>query len=131
MDKQWLGYVSLLCGVMGYGTYLWSILSHRTRPHAFSWVVWGTVTAVVFYAQVIKGAGAGAWATGFSSGICFIVTGFAFYRGEKKITLTDWLAFSGALLAIPVGYLTQDPLWSVILVTLIDQLGFYPTFRKS
>jgi hypothetical protein len=34
-------------------------------------------------------------------------------------------------LAIPLWVVTSDPLWSVLLVTVIDAVAYYPTFRKS
>ena len=55
----------------------------------------------------------------------------AYFRGEKNITTSDWVSFIGALAAIPLWYVTKEPLWSVILVVVIDAVGFYPTFRKS
>ena len=41
------------------------------------------------------------------------------------------MTFIAALSTIPVWYLTKDPLYAVILITTIDALAFYPTFRKS
>jgi len=31
----------------------------------------------------------------------------------------------------PLWILTNNPLWSVIIITVIDALAFFPTFRKS
>ena len=55
----------------------------------------------------------------------------AFFRGEKNITNTDKVSFVGALLAWGLWWLTSNPFWAVILVTLTDALAFVPTFRKS
>jgi uncharacterized membrane protein SpoIIM required for sporulation len=52
-------------------------------------------------------------------------------RGEKHITRGDWIAFTVTFLAIPLWVATSDPLWSVLLVTGIDAVAYYPTFRKS
>ena len=35
------------------------------------------------------------------------------------------------VLAIPLWAVTSDPLWSVLPVTAIDAIAYYPTFRKS
>jgi hypothetical protein len=43
----------------------------------------------------------------------------------------DWISFTGALLAIILWCLTNNPLIAVILATLSDILGTYPTVRKS
>ena len=129
--KETFGYLSLFCSCTGFILYALSIAAGKTRPHLFSWIIWGLVTAIVFSAQAGHDAGAGSWATGFNCLMCFVIVGSAFMRGEKNITRSDWIAFGGALSAIPVWYIRNDPLWSVILVTLIDSLGFFPTFRKS
>jgi hypothetical protein len=86
---------------------------------------------IVFLAQLSKGAGAGAWVTGFSAAACVLIAGLFVTRGEKNITKSDWLAFVGAIITIPVWYFTHDPLWAVILATAIDAMAYYPTFRKS
>ena len=86
---------------------------------------------IAFFAQLADGGGAGAWVTGFTAIISFTVVFVSFKNGSKDITVTDWITFIGALLAIPLWLVTKNPLWAVILITLIDMLGFYPTFRKG
>ena len=34
--------------------YIRSILQGVTKPHVFSWVIWGTTTVIVFFAQVVQ-----------------------------------------------------------------------------
>jgi uncharacterized membrane protein SpoIIM required for sporulation len=51
--------------------------------------------------------------------------------GGRDGTRGDWIAFVVTLLAIPLWVATSDPLWSVLLVTAIDAVAYYPTFRKS
>ena len=63
--------------------------------------------------------------------VCFIIAALTFRRGEKHITKSDWIAFIAALAAILVWLFTKEPLWAVVLITMIDSLAFYPTFRKS
>ncbi|NJM45259.1 MAG: hypothetical protein HC860_03125 [Alkalinema sp. RU_4_3] len=40
------------------------------------------------------------------------------------------IAILVALSAIPLCYLPVDPLWAVVIATIVDLLGFGPTFRK-
>lgn len=108
-----------------------SIFVANTKPHAFSYLVWGTVTAIAYVAQYSEKAGAGSWATGVSAIFCLGIGIIALFRGEKNITRGDWIAFFSTFLAIPLWIATSDPLWSVLLVTSIDATAYYPTFRKS
>jgi hypothetical protein len=125
------GWISLFVAVVGYGPYVRGMYLGTTRPHAFSWFIWGLLTAIAFFAQKTGGAGPGAWATGLTAIVAFGISAFAIFRGEKQIARSDWGTFLAALSILPIWAMTDDPLLAVWLVTFIDALGFYPTFRKS
>jgi hypothetical protein len=42
------GLLSLFLAVVSYVPYVRSILVGSTKPHAFTWLVWGTVMAIAF-----------------------------------------------------------------------------------
>lgn len=130
-DKDTWGWISVLFTVLSAAPYIYFILKDRIKPHVFSWFIWGTLTAIGFAAQHSEGAGPGAWATGAASIACFSVTLLALQRGERSITRSDWISFLAALAAIPLWYFIKDPLGAVIMISLIDVLGYYPTIRKS
>jgi hypothetical protein len=129
--KDMFGLLSLLLAVVSYVPYVRSIFVGSTKPHAFTWLVWGTVMAVAFFAQLSDKAGPGSWATGLSAAFCLGIGIIALFRGEEHITRGDWIAFLTTFLAIPLWIVTSDPLWSVLLVTGIDAVAYYPNFRKS
>ena len=131
MLKDAFGLLSLLLSIVSYVPYLRSIFAANTKPHAFTWLVWGAVMAIAFVAQLTGRAGAGSWATGLSAAFCLAIGVIALFRGEKHITRGDWIALITTLAAIPLWAATSDPLWSVLLVTGIDAVAYYPTFRKS
>ncbi|WP_299201371.1 hypothetical protein [uncultured Amphritea sp.] len=112
--------------------YIRSILAGSTRPHVFSWFIWGITTVIVFFAQLEAKGGIGAWPIGISGAITVGVAILAFTkRADISITRTDWLFFSAALASLPFWYLTSDPLWTVVVLTIVDLLGFGPTIRKA
>ena len=129
--KEMLGLLSVALMVVGFGFYFRDILRRQIKPHAFSWIVWGLLAAIAFLAQRSGEAGAGSWPMGASATVCFVIAGFAVVRGEKDIKKSDVAAFITALAALPLWYFTGDPLWAVVLVSLIEVLAFYPTFRRS
>ena len=104
----------------------------KTKPHVFSWVIWGLVTFIVFLAQLSDDGGLGAWPIGVS-GVFSVYVAYLAYIHKSDITLTkiDWAFFAIALGSIPLWYFTSDALYSVIILTVIDVCGFAPTFRKS
>jgi hypothetical protein len=129
--KDMFGVISLLLSVVSYVPYIRTIFVANTKPHAFTWLVWGTVMAIAFIAQLSDKAGAGSWATGLSAALCLGIAILALFRGETHITRGDWIAFLTTFLAIPLWIATSHPLWPVLLVTGIDAIAYYPTFRKS
>ena len=129
--KDVFGLLSVVLSVVSYVPYARSIFVANTKPHAFTWLVWGAVMAIAFVAQLYDKAGAGSWATGLSAAFCLGIGVVAVFRGEKHITIGDWIALLVTLIAIPLWVVTSDPLWSVLLVTGIDAVAYYPTFRKS
>lgn len=126
-----LGAAATLMALVAYVPYFRDMLAGRTKPHAFTWLIWGVLTAIAFAGQVSEGAGPGAWVTGFTAAVSFVIFVTALRRGEKDLPLVDWLSLAGAALALALWAATDQPLVAMILITLIDALGFLPTFRKS
>jgi hypothetical protein len=126
-----LGIAATIIGFIGYIPYFRGIFKGQTKPHIFSWLGWGLMEAAAFFAQISAGAGFGAWVVGFSSLTCFIVVILAFFKGEKSITLFDWLAFGGVIIGLVLWKLTNNPLAAIILICITDALAFAPTFRKA
>jgi hypothetical protein len=129
--KTILGVISVVIGFIGYIPYYRDILRRRTKPHPFSWIGFGLLLSISFFAQLVTGAGAGAWVTGISAVGVFGIAILSIYEGEKDITTFDWICFIGALLGIVLWRLTSNPLTAVIIVTIVDAIAFLPTYRKG
>ena len=117
--------------LLRYGTYIHSIFRGCTRPHIFSWLNWSLMVGIGTAAQYRLGAGPSTIVLACVSVFCFFIAIIAFFRGEKNITRSDWIAFIGALLAIPVWEATRNPLGALLLLMAIDVFCYYPTLRKS
>lgn len=104
----------------------------RITPHVFSWVIWTLVTVSVFFAQIADGGGIGAWPIGLSGVITAYVATLAWLRrADLEITRSDGAFLVGALSALPVWWVTSDPLWAVVILTVVDLSGFGPTARSA
>ncbi|MEW8231973.1 MAG: hypothetical protein AB2745_16730 [Candidatus Thiodiazotropha endolucinida] len=132
MVKELISGLAVAVTFITFFPYIHSILTGRTKPHVFSWVIWGSTTFIVFLAQLEDGGGAGAWPIGIS-GLITLYIAFLAYRKKSDITITnmDWAFFTAAMASIPVWYFTSDPTWAVILLTTVDVIGFGPTIRKA
>ncbi len=129
--KEFLGILAVILGLAGSFPYLRDVLGGKTRPHLYTWLIWTIVTAIVFVAQVMKGAGPGAWTTGIMGAFSIIVLLLSFTRGTNDVTRTDRIFLIVSLLAIIPWLFTKDPTLSVVLVTFIDMAAFGPTIRKT
>jgi len=129
--KVIIALVSVALTLFGYSFYFRDIFANKTKPHAYSWLVWASLTAIAFFGQVADGGGPGAWVTATTALVSFVIFGLAIKKGEHNITVSDKLNLAGAGLALLVWFFTEDPVFSIILITVIDFLGFVPTIRKS
>lgn len=130
--KELLSVLAIAITFYAFLPYIRSIRRGTTRPHVFSWIIWGSTTFVVFLAQLADKGGAGAWPIGVSGIITIYVAYLAYTKNaDTDITRIDWIFFITALVSLPVWYITSDPVWSVIILTLVDAAGFVPTFRKA
>jgi len=131
IDREWLGGVAASLALLSNGAYLVSVVRRKTRPHVFSWTIWGLVTGITFFAQRSADAGPGAWHMATNSVMCFSVAALAIRYGSTDIKRSDVIAFIGALLAIPIWYVTHQPLAAVVMAILVDVFAYFPTFRKT
>lgn len=130
--KEILSAIAILITFVAFYPYIRSILNGSINSHVFSWIIWGTTTSVVFFAQLEDNGGVGAWPIGVSGSVTIFVAILAYLkRGDISISRTDWLFFISAISSLPFWYFTSDPLWAVVILTLVDVLGFGPTIRKA
>lgn len=130
--KELFSFLAIILTFSGFVPYIISILRETVKPHVFSWIIWGFVTLFVFFAQLTDAAGAGAWVTGVSGAISIVVAVIAFIKTPKIVAdRIDWLFLLLAFGSLPLWYVTSNPLWTVIILTLTDVLGFLPTLRKA
>lgn len=126
-----LGAIAAVGSLFGYALYFRSVFKGLTKPHPFSWLIFFVIDATVFVAQVVSGAGPGAWVIGISSFMNGVVFLFALTRGEKRIVSIDWVCLACALLGIILWWITNDPLSGVLFAAAADALAKIPTLRKS
>lgn len=130
--KYALGLIAIMISITAIIPYIISIIKNKTKPHAFSWLIWGISTFTIFIAQLVSGAGAGSWSIGISGIITIAIAILAYHkRSDDAITKTDWLCLICALSALPFWYATSDALYAVIILTIVDLFGYIPTLRKS
>lgn len=130
--KNIIGVIAILLTFIGYLPYIRDIFKGKTKPHIYSWFLWGFVTTIAFALQVCGGAGIGAYVTLAAALLCIVVFILGLrLKGKRDITLSDTLFFLLAFVALFLWLVAKQPVLSAILVTATDLLGFAPTIRKS
>ena len=128
-----LGAIAASLAFISSVVYIRDIFKGNSKPPTYTWLIWSIVTWVAFGGQWVSGGGPGTWATGMSA----IVTTFTLILSLKgKYGTSDITNFDKVCLVLALGsilpwLLVDSVLWSVILATLIDVIGFFPTMRKT
>jgi len=132
MDSKLLfAVVSIVISTISFVPYIRDILKGKTRPHAYTWLIWiitqGTAAAGIWH------GGGGVGTIGFVSGTILVVAVFlmSFKYGTKNITKSDTIILIMALLAILVWWKLNSPVTAVLMVSAIDLLGYIPSYRKT
>jgi hypothetical protein len=129
--KQILGLLAVVIAFVGYTPYLRDTIIGKTKPHIFSWFLWSLISFIAFGLQWSKGAGAGSYANFAMGLICSVLFIFSFRNGTKNIKRADIISLILAVIATILWLVVNQPVWSIILVVIIDIFSFTPTFIKS
>lgn len=123
--------IGMIIGIYSYLPYFRDILKGKTKPHAFTWLIWGSFSGIIGMIQLFENSGLGTIITLMSS-ICSLCIGItALLKGEIKFSKFDFTLLFGAFLGIVCWYFAENPLWTVLLISFVDFCGFLPTIFKS
>ncbi len=111
--------------------YISTVIRGRTRPHAYTWLIWSIISLIIAVAQFQNGGGYGAYVMAWIATACMTNAALGFVKGRHDIAKSDKVCLGLCLAAIAVWVATKNPFWSILLVTAVDGAGFYPTIRKS
>lgn len=123
--------LSSIIAIVLFIPYFIDIFKHKTQPHMYSWLIWGLLQLIGMAAAFKGGAGYGTWALFIGSFFCLAIFALSFKYGTKNIKRVDVYCLVGAFVALCFYLFISNPLYSAILVALIDFIAFIPTFRKG
>lgn len=122
---------SSLIGISCFVPYIRDIFIHKTKPHSYSWLVWTILQGTGAIAMFQGGAGIGVTSLAIGAFLCGFIFVLSFFYGTKNITTFDTACLIASLISLIFYFFAKDPLLTVILVSLIDFIGFIPTLKKS
>ena len=124
--------IAIVLTLVSFYPYIRSIQKGETKPHYFSWIIWGLTTTLSSFTQLADSGGVGAYSVFIAGIICFYIAYLA-YQQKRDYTIDrgDLITFYVALGSLVVWYITSNPLWTALILTMVDSIGFIPTFKKS
>jgi hypothetical protein len=123
--------ISIFIAIISYLPYIKDVLQNKTKPHAFTWLVWAVLTVVGLMAQIEGKAGSVVWVSVFTLIVCLFILGLALLKGRKNIVRADWISLVGAGTALGLWLFTKNGVLSILLAVCVDIFALVPTLRKS
>lgn len=122
----WVGFQ-----IFAFSLYVWSIFYGKTKPHLYTWLLWGILGTIVTIVQITNDAGWSILISWLMAWCNLILAGLSLKYGETSLSKKDRYLLFFAFLTIILWQLSQNDLIAIILVCLIDASAFYFTFKKS
>ncbi|HEX4774604.1 MAG TPA: hypothetical protein VH234_03740 [Candidatus Saccharimonadales bacterium] len=129
--KNILGLLSGTMALLAYWIYLKDIFAGKTKPHMFSWLIWGLLASTAYFGQVSGKAGAGEWVTGLTALGCLLIFVVAIFKGDKDIHTIDKLLLAIASLSIILLVAVKDARVSTTLAVVALVIGSFLTMKKA
>ena len=130
-SRDALGILSVALAIIAAIIYVFQTVRGDVRPHPLSWFLFGILSATGYWVQRDQGAHQGSWTLLAMTIICFVFVAASVARGERSFSRQEW-SFAVAGGAVFVLYLfTREPNVAAALTTIVDALGYGPTFVRG
>lgn len=126
-----LSIIGTAIAIISYIPYIQGMIKGKIKPHSYSWFIWAVLGFIAGFAQIAGGGGIGAIISLSTAVISLGIAAIGYKDVKEHITRSDTISLVFSLLAIPLWVITDGPLASVILISIIDLVGFWPTLRKA
>ncbi len=127
-----LGIIGGLLLTWSYLPYIFSTLKRQSRPHLYTWIIW-TMTQVAATLAIIEGDGGlfSAIGIGAAALLSFLIMLLSIPYGTQNVTRFDTVALVVGVAAMLVWWKLDNPVLAILMISLIDGIGFLPTYRKT
>lgn len=111
--------------------YIKDIISGQTKPHIYTWIIrFITQSIGVLWMWQWGGWTWVRWPIIGLIGLSIVII-LSIKYWTRDITIFDKILLGWWLISVILWWLTDNPLWSVILVSWIDMIWYIPSFRKT
>lgn len=117
--------------IIAYIPYFRDIFAHKTKPHLFTWLIWGITQGTATAALLYGGGKFGSISLIIGTVLVLVIFLLSFKHGTRDITASDKIVLVLVLFVVVIWWQLDNPLISVFMVSAIDSAGYIPTIRKS
>ncbi len=126
-----LGIISGLVNLAGTGVYIAAVLQKRSSPERATWFIWLLMGSVAFLSQAAIGAHDSLWFVGLQTVGVAIVALLSLKYGEGGFSRNDSLLILLALTGIITWLVTDNALFSLVMVVIVRAIGVTATVIKT
>jgi len=123
--------LSSIVGISCFIPYILDIFKGKTKPHSYSWFIWTVLQTIGAISMFSIGAGLGVVSISIGAILCGFVFILSLKYGTHNIKTFDVVCLVGSLIAIIFYFFLHSPILSILIITLVDFVGFLPTMRKA
>lgn len=117
------GVLAGLAGLLGMGPYLRDLLRRRTSPHRGTWVIWSTLSVVVFWSQRADGATWSLVMAGLHAVLNTATVLLVLRRGVGGVGSRDIALLCVAAGGVAAWLVADDPTTATAAVVAADLVG--------
>jgi hypothetical protein len=126
-----LGILSVVIAIVAAIIYVAQTLRGEVRPHPLSWFLFGMLCATGYWVQRDQGVRQGSWTLLAMTVICFLFVAASLARGERSFPWQEWTFAVASGAVFLMYFFTKEANIAAALTTIIDALGFGPTFLRG
>ena len=123
--------LAVVFNLIAFYVYIKDVFIGKTKPHIYTWLIWTITQGTATFGLWYGGGGLGAIELTIGTCLVFFVFLFSIFRGTKNITKIDTVFLILSFIAIFIWWQLQSLVLAVIMVSIIDMLGYFPSFRKT
>ena len=128
-----LALIASLLAVIVEGRYIYTILQRKTIPNFTGWFIIALSMSFVFFSSLSAGAWPTIWLIGTLTLMHTTEAILSIFYGSFRVTRFEKILIGIAFLSLFLWYYSKNPLYTIIINTLIDSCGMlaiaYKLFR--
>lgn len=123
--------IAIILMLSAFIPYIADIFKNKTKPHIYTWIIWLITQGTATVGLLLGNGGWGTLTLLIGTLYCLFIVLLSIKFGTKNITIFDTIILIGAIIAILIWWQLNNPLLAIFMVSLIDIIGYVPSYRKT